>query len=246
MSGRWRTPWNGCASLGLYHPAWLTPRIRAAPPRRHDQSHNSPRALARPRSGRDRHGELPGRRRPRDPHRPAPQPPHRHPGRPRRRPRPHRRHRRRAGRRRPAGRRRHRRRPPPPPGAGGRRLHHHRHPLQPDRCRHQHLAGRRAPGRGLGCPRAAGPGPQRLAGRHRPGRRVRPGLRVRAGHGQPGRHRRPLLALALVGLVGVRTAIALSVIPGLLAALAIIYAIRHAPEPRSGSGNRCGCASGQC
>jgi MFS family permease len=39
----------------------------------------------------------------------------------------------------------------------------------------------------------------------------------------------PLLALALVGLVGVRTAIALSVIPGLLAALAIVYAIRHAP-----------------
>jgi MFS family permease len=40
----------------------------------------------------------------------------------------------------------------------------------------------------------------------------------------------PLLALALVGLVGVRTAIALSVIPGLLAALAIVYAIRHAPH----------------
>jgi MFS family permease len=40
----------------------------------------------------------------------------------------------------------------------------------------------------------------------------------------------PLLALVLVGLVGVRTAIALSVIPGLLAALAIVYAIRHAPR----------------
>ena len=43
----------------------------------------------------------------------------------------------------------------------------------------------------------------------------------------------PLLALALVGLVGLvgtRTAIALSVIPGLLAALAIVYAIRHAPR----------------
>jgi MFS family permease len=40
----------------------------------------------------------------------------------------------------------------------------------------------------------------------------------------------PLLALALVGLVGVRTAIALSIIPGLLAALAIVYAIRHAPR----------------
>jgi MFS family permease len=40
----------------------------------------------------------------------------------------------------------------------------------------------------------------------------------------------PLLALALVGLVGVRTAIALSVIPGLLAAAAIVDAIRHAPS----------------
>ena len=40
----------------------------------------------------------------------------------------------------------------------------------------------------------------------------------------------PLLALGLVGLVGVRTAIGLSVIPGLLAALAIVYAIRHAPR----------------
>ncbi|CAN5836543.1 MFS transporter [soil metagenome] len=40
----------------------------------------------------------------------------------------------------------------------------------------------------------------------------------------------PLLALLLVGLVGTRTAIGLSVIPGLLAALAIVYAIRHAPR----------------
>jgi MFS family permease len=40
----------------------------------------------------------------------------------------------------------------------------------------------------------------------------------------------PLLALGLVGLVGVRTAIALSIIPGLLAAVAIMYAIHHAPR----------------
>jgi MFS family permease len=37
----------------------------------------------------------------------------------------------------------------------------------------------------------------------------------------------PLLALGLVGLVGVRTAIMLSIIPGLLAVAAILYAIRH-------------------
>lgn len=40
----------------------------------------------------------------------------------------------------------------------------------------------------------------------------------------------PLLALLLVTLVGVRWAIGLSVIPGLLAALAILYAIRHIPR----------------
>jgi len=39
----------------------------------------------------------------------------------------------------------------------------------------------------------------------------------------------PLLALGLVGLIGVRDAILLSIIPGLLAAVAILYAIRHAP-----------------
>jgi len=43
----------------------------------------------------------------------------------------------------------------------------------------------------------------------------------------------PLLALGLVTLVGVRTAIVLSVIPGLLAALAIFYAIRHIPRMTS-------------
>jgi MFS family permease len=41
----------------------------------------------------------------------------------------------------------------------------------------------------------------------------------------------PLLAIGLVGTVGVRWAIGLSVIPGLLAALAIVYAIRHTTAP---------------
>lgn len=40
----------------------------------------------------------------------------------------------------------------------------------------------------------------------------------------------PVLALALVGAVGVRDAIFLSVIPGLLAAVAIVFAIRQAPR----------------
>lgn len=42
----------------------------------------------------------------------------------------------------------------------------------------------------------------------------------------------PLLALGLVAAVGVRAAIGLSVIPGLLAAAAIVYAIRHTPKPQ--------------
>ena len=41
----------------------------------------------------------------------------------------------------------------------------------------------------------------------------------------------PLLALALVALVGVRTAILLSIISGLLAVAAILYAIRNTPKP---------------
>jgi MFS family permease len=40
----------------------------------------------------------------------------------------------------------------------------------------------------------------------------------------------PLLALALVALVGVRGAILLSVVPGLLAAAAIMYAVRHTSQ----------------
>jgi MFS family permease len=41
----------------------------------------------------------------------------------------------------------------------------------------------------------------------------------------------PLLALVLVAVVGVRTAILLSIIPGLLAVAAILYAIRKTPKP---------------
>jgi sugar phosphate permease len=41
----------------------------------------------------------------------------------------------------------------------------------------------------------------------------------------------PLLAIGLVGVIGVRWAIAPSDIPGLLAALAIVYAIRHTTAP---------------
>lgn len=41
----------------------------------------------------------------------------------------------------------------------------------------------------------------------------------------------PLLALGLVSVVGVRPAILLSVIPGLLSALAILSALRHIPRP---------------
>jgi MFS family permease len=44
----------------------------------------------------------------------------------------------------------------------------------------------------------------------------------------------PLLALGLVALVGVRSAILLSIIPGLLAALAIVYAIGHIQRPAIG------------
>ena len=41
----------------------------------------------------------------------------------------------------------------------------------------------------------------------------------------------PLLGIALIAVAGVRGAILLSVIPGLLAAGAILYAVRHTPHP---------------
>lgn len=41
----------------------------------------------------------------------------------------------------------------------------------------------------------------------------------------------PLLAIGLVSAFGVRTAIGISVIPGLAATVAILYAIRHTPRP---------------
>ncbi|HEU4868469.1 MAG TPA: MFS transporter [Actinomycetota bacterium] len=44
----------------------------------------------------------------------------------------------------------------------------------------------------------------------------------------------PLLAILLVGLVGVRNAIALSIIPGLLAAASIYYAVRRVPRASRG------------
>ena len=41
----------------------------------------------------------------------------------------------------------------------------------------------------------------------------------------------PIIAILLVSLVGIRGAIPLSVIPGLLAVLAIVYAVRHLAKP---------------
>ncbi len=42
----------------------------------------------------------------------------------------------------------------------------------------------------------------------------------------------PIVALGLVALIGIRQAIFLSVIPGLLAAVAIVYAVRHLQRPK--------------
>jgi MFS family permease len=42
----------------------------------------------------------------------------------------------------------------------------------------------------------------------------------------------PIVALGLVAAIGIRQAIFLSVIPGLLAALAIVYAVRHLQRPK--------------
>jgi hypothetical protein len=60
--------------------------------------------------------------------------------------------------------------------------------------------------------------------------RLRARLRIRASDGRLGPIGGQLLARALIGLIGLR-AFLVSVIPGLLAALAIVYAILHAPKP---------------
>lgn len=61
--------------------------------------------------------------------------------------------------------------------------------------------------------------PQRAAGGHRPGQRVRAGVRVRADDGQPRRDLRLAPRPGLLAALGVQWAIDLSVIPGLLAAV---------------------------
>src|SRR5829696_9106255 len=198
---------------------------------RHDRPHHrDPGALAGAGGGRHRDGQLPGRRRPRDPHRPAPQPAHRHPRRPRGRPRADRGHRRRPG--------------------GAARLAGGAIADDPRRRRAQAVGGYATTAvlssligtattiwqvailragawaaRGLRVPARnallADIVPPTVYGRAYGFERAMDNLGAIAG---------PLLALALVGLVGTRTAIALSVIPGLLAALAIVYAIRHTPR----------------
>jgi len=118
---------------------------------------------------------------------------------------------------------------PPPPSPGGRRLHRHRSAVRPDRRGDRRLAGLLQAGawaaRGLRVPARnallADIVPASVYGRAYGFERAMDNLGAIVG---------PLLALVLVGLVGTRTAIALSIIPGLLAALAIVYAIRHAPR----------------
>jgi len=74
--------------------------------------------------------------------------------------------------------------------------------------------------------RPARAGEERAARRCRPGRCLRACVRLRA-RDNLGAIGGPLLALALVASVGTRTAILLSIIPGLLAAAAIVFAVRH-------------------
>ena len=99
----------------------------------------------------------------------------------------------------------------------------------------------------LGRPRSAGTGTQRAARRRgAPGRygRAYGFERMMDNLGAIGG---PLLALGLVAAVGTRWAIGLSVIPGLLAAAAIIYAIRQRPDARPCRGDgRSACASARC
>ena len=108
-----------------------------------------------------------------------------------------------------------------------RRLHRHRCLLVADRRHDRRLAGRRV------CVRRPG---RRAACACPPGTRCSPTSCRAEAYGRAYGFERamdnlgaiggPLLAIALVALVGVRTAMLVSVIPGLLATSAILYAIR--------------------
>jgi MFS family permease len=56
----------------------------------------------------------------------------------------------------------------------------------------------------------------------------------------------PLLALGLVAVFSVRAAILISVIPGLLAALAIVYAVRPSPAARRAGTPPCPAYARMC
>lgn len=94
------------------------------------------------------------------------------------------------------------------------------------------MAGRRLPRRSVVQPRSSRPLTERATRRHRPKVGLRARLRLRTGDGQSRAIIGPLLAIALVAVFNTRTAILISVIPGILAVLAIIYAIRHTAKPR--------------
>jgi len=113
----------------------------------------------------------------------------------------------------------------PSPAVG---THDHR-PLRRHRSRHRGLAGRHPARRRMDRPRAARPGPHALVadvvppeayGRAYGFERAMDNLGAIGGR-----------MLALVASVGTRWAIGLSVVPGLLAAVAIVYAIRHTYTP---------------
>ena len=142
-----------------------------------------------------------------------------------------------ACRARPLRRRGARRRTRPPQEGGPRKLLGYRRPLRLDRSRCCGLAGRGPEGGGLGRQGIEGARTQRAARR-----RDDPGIYGRAygferAMDNLGAIGGPLLALGLVAAIGVRGAILVSVVPGILAAVAILYAIRHAPR-LDGRGHR--------
>ena len=127
-----------------------------------------------------------------------------------------------------------------------RRLHSDSCSLRAGRGRILRVAGRGIAGRSVGCARAAVPSRNALLADVVPAGSYGRAYGFERAMDNLGAIGGPLLALALVAAFSVRTAILLSIIPGLLAVAAIVYAIGTLRGRRERSAVRCAFRFARC
>jgi hypothetical protein len=233
-------------TVSLWVHSWRAGGARVRRPCRRPQSrHRSPlRRVAHAGGARDRRGEPARGRRTRNPDVAAADVLDLDVGRSGKRARPDRGSLRRARGGGAAGRGGARRRSAAPARHRGRWLRQHGGAVGADRGGVDGLAGGCAARRRLGQPWPPGPGAERPARRHGADVCLRARLRLRAAMDNLGAIVGPVLALGLVGLVGVRTAMLLSVIPGLPWRRSSTRSATPR-DPNSTSASRSGCGCGR-